>query len=318
MSSARPSVAAPQPSARAWEAIRGAIDMHVHVAPDLIPRRLHDVDLAREFLEHGLRGFVVKSHHLPTAERAWIVERVVPGIEVIGAITLNHAVGGLNAVALEVSARSGARVAWMPTVDAANEWTARKLGAPPPAWGQVQDELRSSPGYPETISLIDSGGRLQDPVLQCLEVVAAHDIVLATGHVGREEIFALVPRAKQMGVERIVVTHAEFPSIDLSADEQVRLAEMGAYIEHCYTTAFTGKTEWATVFANLGAVGVERSLMSTDLGQLANPPVAAGLADFAERLMQAGFSAADVRRLAVVNPGQLLETPAAIKQPAQP
>jgi hypothetical protein len=318
VSSARPPAAARQPPARAWEAIQGAVDIHVHVAPDLIPRRIDDVDLAHEFLEHGLRGFVLKSHYLPTAERARTVTRVAPGIEAVGSITLNHAVGGLNPVALEISARSGARVAWMPTVDAANEWSSRRPGAPPPAWGQVQDELRSKPGYPATISLIDGRGRLREAVLQCLEVVAAHDLVLATGHVGREEIFALVARARQMGVERVVVSHAEFPSIDLSAGEQVRLAGMGAYIEHCYTTAFTGKTEWATVFANVRAVGAERSVISTDLGQLANPPVAVGLADFAERLLRAGFSVGDVRRLAVVNPGQLLESRAVLEQAVQP
>ena len=111
--------------------------MHVHVAPDVIERRLSDLDLASEFLTHGLRGFVLKSHYVPTAERAAVVRQVRPGLEAVGSITLNHAVGGLNPAALEISARLGARVVWMPTVDAANEWTARPVNAPPPAWGAV-------------------------------------------------------------------------------------------------------------------------------------------------------------------------------------
>lgn len=291
---------------RAWEAIRGAIDLHVHVAPDVIARRIDDVDLAREFVGRGLRGFVLKSHYLPTAERARVVERVVPEITAVGAITLNHAVGGLNPAAVEVSARVGARVVWMPTVDAANEWTGR-TAIVPPAWGPVQDSLRSRPGYPPPISLLDTGGRLSDAASECLEVAAAHQLVVATGHVGRAEIFQLVARARELGVERVVITHAEFPSIDLTADEQIELARLGAFVEHCYTTAFTGKTLWQTIFANLHAVGPEQSLISTDLGQPANPSVAAGLADFAERLLTAGFSGEEVHRMAVGNPRLLIE-----------
>lgn len=293
-------------SSPVWEVIAGAIDLHVHAGPDVMERRLDDVDLARDFLDHGLSGFVLKSHYLPTAERARTVERAVPGSRIVGAIALNHAVGGVNPAALEVSARSGARVVWMPTVDAANEWTARKPGAPPPAWGAVQDQLMARPGYPPPITLVDADGRVGEAVSQCLEIAAAHGMVVATGHVGRREIFALVRRATEMGVGRIVVTHAEFPSVDLTAEEQVELAGLGAYIEHCYTTAYTGKTTWEAVFANLRATGAGRAVISTDLGQPANPPAAEGLADFADRLLRAGFSAEAVRRMAVVNPAELL------------
>ncbi|HSR24496.1 MAG TPA: hypothetical protein VLW53_13155, partial [Candidatus Eisenbacteria bacterium] len=71
-------------------------------------------------------------------------------------------------------------------------------------------------------------------------------------------------------------------------------------------TAFTGKTTWEKVFANLRATGPAAAVVSTDLGQAANPPVADGLADFADRLLEAGFSAGDVRTMAVVNPSRLL------------
>src|SRR5258706_8468422 len=91
----------------AWEAIQGAYDLQVHVAPDVIERRIDDLDLAKEFLAHGLKGFVLKSHYIPTAERAAVVTKAVPGIEAYGAITLNHSVGGLNPVAIEIAGRSG-------------------------------------------------------------------------------------------------------------------------------------------------------------------------------------------------------------------
>src|ERR1700734_1654157 len=87
-------------SASAWECLRGAFDLQVHVAPDVIERRIDDVDLAKEFLAKGLSGFVLKSHYFPTAERAQVVCRAVPGIAAYGAVTLNHSVGGLNPVAV--------------------------------------------------------------------------------------------------------------------------------------------------------------------------------------------------------------------------
>jgi hypothetical protein len=133
-------------------------------------------------------------------------------------------------------------------------------------------------------------------------------MVLATGHTGRDEIYALVRRGRELGIRAMVVTHAEFPSIDLAPEEQAELAGMGALIEHCYTTAFTGKTTWDRVYACLRATGAAGAVISTDLGQAANPPVADGLADFADRLLAAGFSEEDVRTMAVANPARLLGT----------
>src|SRR5262247_4164582 len=112
----------------AWKAIEGAFDLQVHVAPDVIARRTDDVDLAKDFLARGLRGFVLKSHYLPTAERAKVVTRAVPGIEAYGAIALNHSIGGLNPVAVEIAGRSGNKIVWFPTVDAANETAGRPGG----------------------------------------------------------------------------------------------------------------------------------------------------------------------------------------------
>src|SRR4029453_11927268 len=113
-------------SEKAWEAIQGAYDLQVHVAPDVIPRRTDDIDLARDFAARGLRGFVLKSHYIPTAERAKVVARAVPGATAYGSITLNHSIGGLNPVAVEIAGRSGCKIVWMPTVDAENE-TARRV-----------------------------------------------------------------------------------------------------------------------------------------------------------------------------------------------
>src|SRR6266404_8032133 len=149
-------------SDRAWEAIRGGYDLQVHVAPDVIERRTDDVDLAKDFLSHGLKGFVLKSHYIPTAERAKVVRRAVPGIEAYGAITLNHSVGGLNPVALEIAGRSGAKIVWMPTVDAANETAGRPDGTKSklPFWAKFQLELAATGINPPPMTVIDEAGNV--------------------------------------------------------------------------------------------------------------------------------------------------------------
>jgi hypothetical protein len=293
----------------AWEAIQGAYDLQVHVAPDVINRRTDDIDLARDFLAHGLRGFVLKSHYIPTAERAKVVARAVPGIKSYGAIALNHSVGGLNPVAVEIAGRSDNKIVWMPTVDAANETAGRPEGGSDklPFWAKIQREIAAAGITRPPMTVLDAEGGISEDARQCLELIAKHNMILATGHLGRHEIFPLVRVARQLGVERIIITHAEFPSQNLSGDEQADLAQLGAIIEHCFTTYYTNKAPWEAVFANIRRVGVEHTLLSTDLGQATNPPVAEGFAFFAQRLLDAGFTAAEINRMSATIPASLLE-----------
>jgi hypothetical protein len=293
----------------AWKAIQGAYDLQVHVAPDVIERRIDDVGLAHEFLAHGLKGFVLKSHYIPTAERAKVVCRAVPGIQAFGALTLNHSIGGLNPVAVELAGRSGAKIVWMPTVDAANE-TAGRVDGPTtklPFWAKIQRELAADGIAPAPLTVLDENGKVNEATRRCLELIARHNMILATGHLGRHEIFPLVRAAREMKLQRVLVTHAEFPSQNFSPEEQLELADAGALIEHCFTTMHTGKAPWDAVIDSIRKVGPERCVLSTDLGQTINPPVAEGFAMFAQTLLDAGFSTEDIRRMAVTNPGALIQ-----------
>ena len=101
--------------------MRGAVDYHTHIAPAFVPRRITDLELARRCEQTGQAGFGLKSHHCPTAERAQVVAAAVPGVTVVGTITLNRALGGLNPLAVGIAAREGARIVWLPTVSSVNE-----------------------------------------------------------------------------------------------------------------------------------------------------------------------------------------------------
>jgi Family of unknown function (DUF6282) len=295
-----PAAQVTEPSARARELVRGAYDLHVHVEPDLARRRIDDLSLARRFAELGLAGFVLKSHYAPTAERAAVVRGAVPGVDALGAIVLNAGVGGLNAQAVEIAARGGARIVWLPTVDSENE--ASEDGPRPakqPVWRKIQDEFAAAGVASEPVKLT------QDGLARVLQVVARHGLVLATGHLGRAEIHTAVDAALAAGVVQVVVTHPDYPTQGVPVDEQRLLARRGALLERCFAPIHTGKVSWEATFEAIRATGAESNVLSTDLGQVANPPVEDGLALMADRLLEAGFSEDDVRTMAVVNTRRL-------------
>jgi hypothetical protein len=296
------------PTDRARELVRGAYDMHVHIAPDTVERRIDDVGLARRCRELGLAGFQLKSHYTSTAERASVVRGVVPDVEVFGAVTLNRAVGGMNPLAVEIAAREGARTVWLPTVDSLNEMTgAHELapGAKPPVWMRLQQELRDQGVEIEPVGVVDDAGALLPETRAVLDSVARHGMVLATGHLSRDEIFAVVDAAVEAGIATIVITHPEFPAQDIGIEDQVELAAKGALLERCFTTPHTGKVTWERVFEAIRATGPEHSVLSTDLGQVFNPPVEDGLPLMADRLLEAGFDAEEIRTMAVTNTRRL-------------
>jgi hypothetical protein len=291
------------PSQRARELLRGAYDTHIHVAPDVVERKIDDIALARRLKELGMDGVVLKSHYGSTAERASVVRAAVPGVDTLGAIALNRAVGGINALAVEIAAREGARTVWMPTVDAVNEAHEREAppGAKVPVWVRLQLELRDQGLEIEPVPVLGADGQVLPETREVLAMIARHRMLLATGHLGRDEIFAVVDAAIEEGLQEIVITHPDFPSQNLPVDDQLALAGRGALLERCFTTPHTGKITWEQWIENIRATGAEHSVLSTDLGQVFNPPVEDGMALMVDRLLGAGFSDEEVHQMAVVN-----------------
>ncbi|TDC09334.1 cytosolic protein [Nonomuraea longispora] len=294
----------PTPSRRAREIVAGAYDIHIHVAPDVMPRRIDDLTLAPRFAEVGLAGYVLKSHYVPTTERAAVVRAAVPGFGAVGAITMNGSVGGLNPIAVEVAARGGAQVVWLPTVDSANQracTAADPEGARPPMWARLQEELRAEGMAADPVDVVAADGAVLDRARQVLRVIAKHDLTLATGHLSAAEIEMVVDAAVAEGVRRIVVTHPEFTSQRVAPDTQRRLAAKGALLERCFTTPYTGKVTWEAWLGAVAEAGPRHSVLSSDLGQPFNPPVEDGLALLADRLLAEGFTEGDVHTMAVRN-----------------
>ena len=302
--------AATQPSDRARALVQGAYDLHVHIAPDVPPRRIDDRALAQRFAELGLAGFALKSHYTSTAERAQVVSALSEDVEVLGTLTLNRAVGGMNALAVEIAAREGARIVWMPTVDSPAETAGRtepKEGDKVPQWARLQHELRGLGLGVDAVRVTDATGELLPETRQVLQAIARHGLILATGHLARDDTFAVVDAAREEGVERVVVTHPEFPCQNFSIEDQRELAARGCLLERCLSTPLSGKTTWEHVFDGVRAVGVERTLFSSDCGNPDYPPVEDGLALWADRLLGAGFDEGEVREMVVGQSRRLAE-----------
>ena len=87
----------------------------------------------------------------------------------------------------------------------------------------------------------------------------------------------------------------------MALDDQVALAGQGAFLERCFTTPYTGKYDWPRMVANIRATGPGQTIITTDLGQPANPPVEDGLALMADALHGAGFTDEEITTMTVTN-----------------
>ncbi|MHB8574820.1 MAG: DUF6282 family protein [Dehalococcoidia bacterium] len=294
---------------RVRDLLRGAFDTHIHSAPDVLPRKFDDIDLAKRALDAGMAGFVLKSHYICTADRATLLNKLHPGIQAFGAIALNNSVGGLNPLAVDIAGRLGNKVVWFPTVDSANELenvAGQKDESKLPYWMSIARELRAQGIAGSWLQVLNEDGSITADARQCLEVIGNHDMVLATGHISPAAMLPVVKAAREAKVQRIIVTHPEFPTTLLSIDQQKELSQYGVFFERCYTTPASGKIPWEAVFANVRGVGPASTILATDLGQTTNPYADEGLGMFIDRFLDAGFGDAELRQMVQANPRQVL------------
>ena len=297
---------------------RQVIDFHVHVGPEVLSRRYDVMTLGEEAAAHGF-GAVLKHHSIATAPLAALAR--ARGILMAGGVVLNHGVGGFNPAAVDAlaeanKARPGAAredqvrsVVWMPTAHAESHLRVNGRRDFDPSWGIDPARRRE---YPEPgLSIWEGGpdepGPITPAVRAVLDRIAAHDLVLATGHLSRREVLALVDTAVAAGVRRIVVTHAFYHANRLSIDDQVALAAYPAVcLEYCWSNVELDQIPVDDYVNAIRAVGPSHALVSSDLGQPGTETVAAGLAAFHESLVTRGVPEDHVAEMMIANPHRLL------------
>jgi hypothetical protein len=274
--------------------LSGAIDIHVHSAPDSVDRSIDSIDVAKLALARGMRAIVLKSHYEPTATMAFIVRKAVPGIEVFGGIDLNLTVGGMNAAAVEHMtqvAGGWGRLVWMSTFDAEN---------------QVRYSKETRP-----FVRVSKDGALLPEVKDVIGVIAKHRLVLATGHVSPQEGLMLLREGRRQGVRHMVVTHAMQAPVLMNVDEMQQAAKEGAFVEFV-AGSLTARGASARVDSYADAIrkiGPEFCILSSDLGQKGNALPPDGFGAFIDALRARGFSTAQLDRMAKQNPARILELP---------
>lgn len=284
------------------EVLRGAIDMHAHTAPALFPRPIRDTDLAKAALDFGMRGFVLKDHDSMTTHRAGYVKRNFPSLEPIGAIVLNRSVGGLNPHVVQAALQYGTRVVWMPTNHSAHHHD--YFGMPNyPQIGRMKAQL---PGAPVTI--LDADGRVTEDVRTIVELVAAEDACLCTGHLSLEETRLLQDVAIEKGLRRFLVTHVNWALTKYELDIQRDLIRRGAFLEYVALTSVSPTFHEQSVgefAAWISEMNGDNLVLSSDLGQGSGPSHPEGLRMMAYSLLQEGVKREHLEKMLQHNPAVL-------------
>ncbi len=298
---------------RIYEALEGAIDIHLHPHPDRSPRLLSDLEAAAQAKAVGMRALVYKCHESSTPDRAYIAAQAVDGIEVYGIICLNPSVGGLNPEAVRMAIRMGAKGVWMPsTWSAHNTLYIRQAGA---LMGSESIGIEYDDDD-DGITVLADAGQIKPEVVDILEQVAKADIMLSTGHLSLEEAHALLDEANKAGVKKLVVHTVNYHTMGYPLEDQKKMVEVnGAFLEYGFSSL--PNPIWEAVDPNrrislddvcrsIRNVGVEHCILSTDSGQFTTPTPIECMRLWYELLKVKGFSREEYDIMAKVNPAKLL------------
>jgi len=271
--------------------LQGVIDVHCHCGPDSIRRNLDAGELAEMALAQGMRGIVLKNHFEPTASLAYMVRKQVPKLATFGGITLNLASGGMNPDAVEHMAcvdGNWGRFVWMGSLD-------------------TESHLRYL-GQNRSCVPVSRNGCLLPAVKEVLAVVARHQLVLATGHCTAQEGLLLVREARKLGIRNILVTHAMMAPTHMPLLSMCEAADLGAFIEFVYNGLIGVHKEFEPQeYAEaIRAIGADRCILASDLGQATNPPHPEGLLSFFQAMQKEGLRDGEIDRMTRRNPAVLL------------
>jgi SpoU rRNA methylase family enzyme len=257
-----------------------------------------------------MAGIVIKSHFESTVSKAYharlAVRDAYPDFQVFSGIALNRGVGGVNPGAVELALQQGAKVVWMPTLDAANHAVAFGAGGTYGFKAMTLTSRRRS--EPPLYRVTGEKGTLTAEAKEVVQLVVDYDAILATGHISKQEIIATVEYALGIGAKRLVITHPELAAPRLDLPTMVELAKAGAYMEFCavnllpmfYSISVQGLLE------AIEAVMPERTILSSDGGQPFNPRPHEAIRIVIQSLHEKGLAADAIQTICIENQKKLL------------
>lgn len=286
------------------ELLVGAVDLHCHSGPAAMPRILDHHEALLDAAAARFRALLYKDHFYLGTAHALMLEKLFPelGVKLFSGIALNNASGGINPHAVDHAAKLGARIVWMPTLSAANHIEQ--------ASGQAKTFPKTTQKMLDPIPLRCTGddGKLTDATLQVLDLVAEADIILAGGHLHVSEMLLLFAEARRRGVRKLLVNHPTY-IVGCSDDDIRALIGLGAYIEHSICMFVDGrakKYEPDKLAHLIEVAGVERTILSSDLGLQGSPRPVDGFRAVTGTLLDLQMPAAAIRRMIGDNAAELL------------
>lgn len=248
--------------------LTGMVDLHVHGAPSLFPRHELDRDVVAANRELGVEWTVLKAHEGSTADRA-----LLAGPGAVGGVVLNAPVGGANPAAVEIAARYGARVVWMPTISASAHMAAHNAS---------ELEITRRLLLPE-VGVVDNG-RLRPEWADVLDVVAARDLVLASGHISCQESVILFTEAKRRGVRRMLINHPMMPFLGWDEAASRSLRKLGVFLELGILPDLLQHSDGRSSLQLLRSYPTDQLVFGSDLGHADYPTLANALPKWLDQL----------------------------------
>jgi hypothetical protein len=285
--------------------LKGAVDLHCHSGPAAMPRVLDHHEAMMDCAAAGFRALLYKDHFYLGVPHAVMLEKLFPdtGVRLFSGLALNNASGGINPHAVDHAASIGAKIIWMPTLSAQNH-IAQLTGQ-----GKSFPKTARKMLDPVPLSALDANGAVSDAAKACLDIIAEADIILAGGHLPARELHLLFDEAKRRGVKKMLVNHPTY-IVGCNDDDIRSLVAAGATIEHSICMFADGKSKkfGASDLAHLIEVaGVDRTILSSDLGLLDNPRPVEGFRQIVRMLLDLQFPTADIQRLIGTNAASLID-----------
>ncbi|MFC1817336.1 DUF6282 family protein [Thermodesulfobacteriota bacterium] len=283
--------------------------MHIHCYPEIslsVRRPCEDwetVELARDA---GMRALVLKSHTWPTMSKAHHLSHEIAGIDVFGSITLNVSAGGLNPWAVEMAARQGAKVVWMPTWSSKNDWTQGGFSDLMKGW---MPSLKES-GLRQPLTVLDSSGELLPEVVSIISVAKEHELVLSTGHLSTEEALSIGREAEKIGFTKLIFGHPLTRSVGATLIQMKEMVNRGAHVELTALSCFwpgTPNTALQRTVEVIDQLGAEHCILTTDSFGDWPPPSPEFLRMFLGRILILGVDENSIRVMVKENPSKLLD-----------
>ena len=288
------------------ELLVGAVDLHIHSGPSLMPRRLDHIEALREADAAGMAAIVLKDHYYPTMPIAALLNsHLGTKAKAIGSIVLNNPLGDFNVHAVDYALKQGARIVWMPTAHAKNHLDHYKTDQ---KFDQKFPQSTKQLMEPAPLTLTDEKGNVVDKVKAILDLIAAADAVVSGGHHHVSELWAFYEEAKKRGVRRLLLNHPTYVN-EASFQDISQLVRMGVKMEHSvcmFVPSIFTMFDREHLKQVIDAAGIENTFFGSDLGQVGNPTPVEGYRQMIAILLDLGYAQDQIRTMIATNAAQLI------------